>query len=315
MLKLCIVGVVIAPTILHSTIGTRGNWLKKREWYKQAKAVNQDVQQDVVDAQKQRSVFYDAFAQADKNIDTFYETKGIVQGKLDDMIAGLKKDVERKKRRRIARAKKKAEGEGVPLNFYDVQIEAIEDRMKRFSRDIEQFRLDISSLQELDASLRERLKALDGHLDDAKKQGKKAGAMIEEMLQMLDDKAARTSYYNMKKIAAHVASIREYLQGPLLQDFKSVITKIDEQMALVGKEIAGLERRGLIIEHRMKRMADRKQERRMKKAFRRLEEEEDHDEPTPRRRRKKKKKMGWVAFVLSPFKKFFHFVAHSFGAV
>lgn len=315
---LLLVGTCCVPTSLFFKApsekrGTRGNWLKKREWYKQAKAVHLDIEQDVTDALKQKGVFYDLLGAADKKIDAFYCENGFSRGQLEGMHQDLKKDLKEEKQKRLRVAKERAGQEGMPRNFYEVQVDAIEDESKRFARELEQFKLDITSISELDDSLKQRLKVVDEQAKSVREIGEKAQKITEEIVHIFDDKQARLSYYELKDIAAHVASIREYLQVTLLQDFKKVIAHIESQIAIVTKQITSLERRGLIIEHRIERLEKINKEMRIKKAFERLEEEA----PPKKRKRRRKKRVAlkWWQHILSPFKRFFSFVVHSFGAV
>jgi len=283
-------------------IGRQGNWVKKREWLKQAQAVNDTAQQDVISIQQARKGFYDSFASVDEKTNAFYRTKGIVQGGLDALFADLQKDIAEEKKRRIGQAKLKSEREGAPVNFYDVQIEAIEDDSKTFERELAQFKIDLKAIAELDASLSERLKVLDKHIKEAGELGRQSRRHNEEIWYIIDDKKAREVYFQLKGVSDRIVAIKTFIQGVFLQDFQGVVGRLQSQIEQVIKEIASLERRGIVIEHRGERLGQIRMRREREKRQLEAQERQHLDlDDVPRRRQRRVAKQGWISWALQPF--------------
>lgn len=237
--------------------GKTGSWTKKRRWLKDALGVHTTVQADVVSGQKARKTFLDVFAQVDGKVNEFYKARGFAQGRLDTLLKELREDVAQEKERRIAFAKIKSEEEGMPLNYYDVQIEAVEEEAKKFEKDITQLKMDLESIGQLDKSLNERMQVLDKQIKDIAQLGTQAQELIDDIWLMIDDKKARAAFYELKGLADKVAAIKQYIEGPLLSDFRTVVDTLIKHITEIGAQIGQLERRGLIVEHRGDRLRNK----------------------------------------------------------
>ncbi len=235
-------------------IGERGNWLKKRAWVKEAQAVQEQLLKDSVAVKKSRGQFLSELEMIDKKVNEFYSVKGFTRGKLGTLIADVKTEIAQDKERRIAQAKKRSESDDAPINFYDVQVEAIEQEVKRFERDFEQFNLDMTSIADLDVSLQDRIKAVDKQIKEAGTLSAQSSKKLEEMWWIIDDQKAADAFYVIQEIADKVAAIKKYLEETLFVDFKKVIGTLEKQIEQVNKQIDRIEERGFIVAHRAHRM-------------------------------------------------------------
>lgn len=278
-------------------VGETGNWVKKRLWVKQAQASNDALQKDVAAIQNSRGQFYEAYQQYESVSNKFYLTKGFVRGKVEQLVSELGTEVQEEKEIRIAKAKSKSEVDDMPLNYYDVQIEAIEDDVKRFERELKQFELDMKAVSDVEDSLTKRLSVLDRHITESTSTAEQGAQKLEEMWWMIDDTKARNAYYEIKGLAERVASIRTYLEETLLEDFKKVGEALKKHVEDVEKQIASLEQRGVIVEHRTERLEQRRIER--EKIEKLLAEEREREEAPLRRKRKKKKRQTWGSWLWS----------------
>ena len=115
---------------------------------KQAQASNDLLQKDVAAIRTSRTQFYEAYQSYEAASNQFYLTKGLARGAMQELVGNLRVEVENEKAVRIARAKAKSEEDDTPLNYYDVQIEAIEDDVARFEKELQQLKLDMKSISE-----------------------------------------------------------------------------------------------------------------------------------------------------------------------
>jgi hypothetical protein len=237
-----------------AVIGERGNWLKKRAWVKEAQAVQEQLLKDSVIVKKSRTQFISAFEVVDKKVNEFYSIKGFTRGKFDTVIAEIKADIMQDKERRIAQAKKRSEGDDTPINFYDVQVEAIEQEVKRFEREFEQFNLDMKSIADLDVSLQDRIKTVDKQIKEASVLSAQSTKKLEEMWWIIDDQKAADAFYVIQDFADKIAAIKKYLEETLFADFKKVIATLEKQIEQVNKQVERIEERGFVVAHRAQRM-------------------------------------------------------------
>jgi len=277
--------------------GERGNWVKKRAWIKEAQLTNEQVQKDAQAARKSRAQFFTEFEKIDKKVNEFYVAKGFGRGKIGTLIADLKADAQQEKERRIAQARKRSESDDAPINFYDVQIEAIEQDVKRLDRDFEQFNLDMKSIAELDTSITERLKIVDKQIKDATDVALQSTKQLNDMWWMVDDQKACDAYYTIRGYGDKVASIKKYLEETLFADFKSVISTIEKQIEQINKQTEAFEQRGLVVSHRALRL-NKKDKPDVLAAVAQEVAAEEAEEPVKRRRKPIKKEVSWAEYLL-----------------
>lgn len=238
-----------------TVVGERGNWCRKNQWLKEAQALNDQIQKQAQAAKKTRSTYATEREKSEKKVAEFYSSRGFARGKMSSLVADLKVDAAAEKERRIAAARKKSESDDTPLNFYDVQVEAIEEDVKRLEREFEQFNLDMKSIADLDASLLERIKTVDKYIKEASEAAKESNRRLEELWWIIDDQKAADSFYAVQGCADKTSSIKNYLEETLLADFKKVAQMLERQIDQVAKQVEALEQRGLVVAHRATRLA------------------------------------------------------------
>jgi len=241
----------------HIDAGERGNWVLKRKCVREAQSVNQQLQKDAVAAQKARSKFSTELERIEKKILDFYSEKGFAKGKITALVDELKEDVQKDKDRRIAAAIKKSERDDAPINFYEVQVEAIEKDTKRLLRDFDQFNLDMKSIADLEGSIKERMKTVDKNIKDATDAATQGAKKFDEIWWIIDDQKASDAYYALQGLSDKVAAIKSYLEDTLFNDFKTVTGTLEKQIDQVNKQVDALEQRGLLLIHRSVRLKTR----------------------------------------------------------
>jgi len=254
-LQLCLTyGCAVLAQPSQAVIGERGNWVKQRGWLKEAQIVQEQIQKDSLAIKKSRTPFFTEFERVDKKINEFYGAKGLARGKVTTIVAELKADMQKDKERRMEAARKRSESDDAPINFYDVQREAIEQDVARFERDFEQFNLDMKSVADLDVSLSDRLKAVDKQIQDGTDLAVQSSKKLDEMWWIIDDQKAADAFYVIQGIADKVSSIKKYLDDTLFADFKKVTQTIEKQLEQINKQVEAIEQRGLIVSHRSSRV-------------------------------------------------------------
>lgn len=234
-------------------IGSQGNWIRKKEWLKEALRTNEEIQKITGVVQKAKNPYSEKAQQIDSEIDAFYKKEGFEQGKLKDLFASIEKYLEKKKQKAIEQAK--ATGEQGVTGELEIKIKLIEKDIANNQKELDQLKLDMQSIGDLDKSIHDRLSKVDEQITITRKEADRAEKLTDETWYIIDDKKARNNYYELKNnILGKLKAIQKYLDSDLLSDFEAVLTTARNQMTKVSEEIKNLEEKQFFIKDRAQRI-------------------------------------------------------------
>lgn len=233
-----------------------GNWIKKRDWVIKAHELNKEIQQLALEIEKNRTPFRDKFQAIDSELDAFYKSLGLDQGKLQELFDSVERYLDKKKKKETQGLSTQKE-ETKDRDFVS-KIELVENRIKLLKEDLEQLKLDMKSIEDLDKSLTERIKRVDEQIDLAIQEATKAASNIDALWTVVSDRKAMEEYYNLINIQAKLKSIQSYLKEDLDKDFDGVIETTKKQIAKTRDDTKKLEDKGIIIKDRSKRIEQMK---------------------------------------------------------
>jgi len=246
-------------------IGVQGNWRKKKDWLKQAIAKNDAIQTMVIDVQKFKKIFYDKFKPIDSMLDTFYREAGFNTGELESLIQEIAQEIELTKTnhqnlftKTLSELSEETKDEAIKIKKQYADIYSIEEKFKQHKNSLEQFRLDITSVVELDKSLRTRLKTAEDQIRAIQSNVNKAGELSQKIWHVIDDNKAKKIFYELSSIHENVKALQQYIQQDLVQDFDAVITTLQNQIKIVTVGIDNLEQQNIIIKNRALRLEEQK---------------------------------------------------------
>jgi hypothetical protein len=311
-------------SIPEDKIGFHGNWLKKKDWLLRANQISREIRDLSVEIQGLKASFGEKYNVIDDELDDFYKQLGLEQGKVQEFFASLEKYLQKRKQKELDKLGSKEDlgkMERSKLRDYTVSVELLEEEIKKHKTELSQLKLDMSSIEELDKSLTDRLKKLDEQVASAVEESSKTKDLVKEMWQMVDDKKARERYYMIRgDILEKLKSSQNYLKNDLMQNFESVVSTIKKQIALSKESIERLENQGLILKDRAKKVEEIKLvelEKAAKAKQKEDEEEETRIQNELLRKKIKKKPVSWsaksydfwtsfVAWIVSPFTSIYH---------
>lgn len=251
---------VVAPDTVElpdKEIGIQGNWMKKKEWLKRAYETHDQMQRLAVDIQNSRNAFNQKFNSIDEELDLFYKNYGVQQGKLDELFSNISGFLEKKKQRDLAALAADKQQDKILERDYQARVEAIETEVKGNKTSLEQLKLNMQSIEELDRSIAQRLTQLDEQINQAMQLVTRGNDTINALWQIIDDSIARTRYYELvNNIFAPLQAIHTYLTSTLQQDFDQVAGTIRQQIAKVLDDTRQLESVGLVLKNRTPRLDD-----------------------------------------------------------
>ncbi|MFA6492404.1 MAG: hypothetical protein WCW33_06270 [Candidatus Babeliales bacterium] len=220
------------------TIGVQGNWLKKRDWLIKAHEVDEEIHSVIAQTESLRASYVQINNQIDVEFDEYYKQLGLGQGKIQELIESVLVYLEQKKTQDLATLTAQIKSGQDQLKIYQ-----IEQTVNKTKKDLDQLRLDMQSIDDLERSLAERLKRFDEQAGIMQEESTKAQGRINQLWSIIDHNKAREYYYELKNGALErVKSANKYLQEDLFNDFKAVVDTIRKQITATRERIKKLEK-------------------------------------------------------------------------
>lgn len=285
-------------------IGVQGNWRKKKDWLKQAIAKNDAIQTMIIDVQQFKKIFYDKFKPVDGVLDTFYQQAGFDKGELEVLIKEIDGEIETTKTKTkelftkaLSQLDEETKEEAIKIKEQFADVYSIEEKFKQHKNNLEQFKMDINAIVELDKSLRTRLKTAEDQIDSIQTNVDEAEQLSKKIWHIIDDKKAKKIFYDLSSIHENTKALQEYIQQDLVQDFDNVITTLQNQIEMVGNSIDNLEQQGIIVKNRTARLEEER-----KKQQELLEQKKDREQKKEQKEIRKKRQdipQTWYGLIWS----------------
>jgi hypothetical protein len=235
-------------------VGIQGNWMKKKEWLIKSNEVFDEIQNIALEIQGTRKSFNEKYHAIDDEFDNFYKSLSLDQGKLQELFEGLERYLENKKKKKLEELSA-TNKEDVSEKDYLLKIDLLNSEIKQHKEELEQLKLDLKSIDDLDKSIAERLKRADEQISQAADLYEKAKNTVEDLWSIIDDKKARAIYYDLKgSTVEKLKTILSYLKDDLLRDLDTVMETSRAQMSKTKESIQKLEEKGFIIKNRSQRI-------------------------------------------------------------
>lgn len=289
--------------------GDQGNWVKKKNWLLKSYEVSSRIYNLATQIAQTKKIYQGKYNAIDEEFDKFYKDLGMEEGKIKELFDNISRYLEKKKSKETEILTARSEKTGNVDQDFKKKIEVLEGQIKQMESDLEQLRLDMDAIADLDKSLTQRLQKVDEQITSSMTQTEAARTKVEDLWDIIDDKKARAIYYEVLNIEENLKAILSYLQDVLAGDFDKVVSLAKEKIALVTSNIKKLEDKGLIIKDRSHRVEQMKLEE-MQKIELESTQAKKAEEVKPVV--KEEKKLGIVqriyAFVVNGIAKIYDFV-------
>lgn len=231
-------------------IGTQGNWVKKRDWLIKAHETNTEIQERVVQTEQSRKIYIEKYNNINAVLDAYYKQLGMDQGKTGELFDSITRYLEKKKKKEVA-----ALSDQVQELDMQAKIELIEDSLRGLRLKLDQLKLDMKSVEDLDRSLVERVKRVDENINTVNEEASKAQVMINELWGIIDHNKARDRYYELRNGSLEkIKNIQTYLSEDLMRDFDAVVETVKTQIVSTQEQIKKLEDEGIFVKDRAQRV-------------------------------------------------------------
>ncbi len=217
-----------------------GNWLLKRVWWEKTEEVYEQIKEEFNKVMDTRMRFISEYNKLNRSLDIFYSEIGIEQGPLRDLLS---------------HAQDLMDKEHKEQGYLNKREQAFVFKLKGKERDLEQLKLDVKAIQELDAKLDEAFEMLFKQIDVCNQYEQKAWDNFKEIARELNDKEARKLYYDTEGLHKDVQKVSDYISGAFSTYFNQTIqsahdhtSKISSQMNVLKNEGIDLVKQAEILE-------------------------------------------------------------------
>ena len=211
-----------------------GNWLNKRIWFERTTAVFDEIRLKVSKIADMRSQFYNEVNTVGHKIDLFFEDVDFTQGQLDDKFKEMLTALD------------------TELKFLGDLSETERNLQKSIKEElgtIEQIGKDIKSIHEVDNKIDQTLMQALKTIDECKDYETKAWDSFKLIIKELDDKKARTFYYQINNYKQNIDQKSNYLTSSLLPYLHNVlVAKIETNIAKINQAIEVLKLKGIDLQ-------------------------------------------------------------------
>lgn len=234
--------------------GEQGNWVKKKNWLLKSYEISSNIYKLAAQIAESKKIYQSKYNAIDEELDKFYKDLGMEQGKIKELFDSIGRYLEKKKTKETALLTTSSDKTGDVDQDYAKKIDLLESQIKQMESDLEQLRLDMDAIADVDKSLTQRLQKVDEQITLAMTQAEATKTKVDDLWYIIDDKKARAIYYEVLNIEENLKAILSYLQDVLASDFDKVVSLVKEKIGLIASNIKKLEEKGLIIRDRSHRI-------------------------------------------------------------
>ena len=214
----------------------RGDWYFKRMLLKAARTVYESVRDTVAKIDAYKKDFFAVRSAIDSDLDTFYITYGFESGEIDEQLANLTQSMDEMRKKDIQ------------LNEQERGLLA---ELNEKQKEVEQVKLDLISIHELDVNLDKALATLLDQISVSHMYEQKSWENYDKISEVLSDEIAERLYLEIQGYKSNAEAIDAYIKGPFAEYFDQSIKTIKEQMEKVIKQVGELKQRGVLLEKKV----------------------------------------------------------------
>ncbi len=216
-------------------IDSGGNWLEKRIWFKKAEQLFDDIRTAVEKASDMRTEFVEEVNSVGKKIDFFYEQASFEKGQIDEIVKQIQFDISQ------ALAKR-----GGDLSANERSMKAAGQAEQK---EIEQIGNDIKKVDDFDSQIDKAMMQAFKTIDDCRSLEGKAWNNFKSIGAELDDKKARTLYYEMENAQKNIEQNIKYLQTTLLPYVRTkLVSQVEQLMKTIQTTVQSLADKGVNLD-------------------------------------------------------------------
>ena len=216
-------------------IDSSGNWLEKRIWYQKAEQVFEEMRKSVEKASDIRMKFVHEVSVIGKHIDDFYEKVSFEKGQVDELLQTVLGSLS---------IEEKIRGGDLSSAERDIKLKIHENQ-----QELQSIEINMKTITSLDEQVEKTMIKAFHEIDACRALENKAWNNFKDIGMELDDKKARTLYYEMENFYKNIQTKMNYLQNNLyeylVQQLGSKITQTTSQIQTI---VQSLKTKGMNLE-------------------------------------------------------------------
>lgn len=215
-----------------------GNWLNKRIWWERAKDKYKECR-DVFEAIfASRMGFLESRSEIEKTVfDPFYREIGLEQADIKDVLDDLINIIEEERQE---------------AGYLDEKARVFRDKVAAAKKDIEQLKLDIDAISNIDNAIDTAVNTLSNKINEAQKFEQSAWDEFDAIARELSDKRAYERYYVIDGIHKNLKDLQKYINEDFNTYFNGLVKAAQEKTERAKKEIKNLRDHGIDLEEQAK---------------------------------------------------------------
>ncbi len=215
---------------------TSGNWVLKRAWWEKTEDLYEQLKDIVAKILETRTHYVSQRNEINRTFDICFSEVGIEQGELQDIVSYGKDLLD----------KEKAQGLVSP------EEKAFAEKLIGKERDLEQLKLDIKGIDDIDKKIDEALDVLDTQINVCVKYEHKAWENFKDIARELDDKEARKLYSNTEALFKDIKNIEQYLDHDFTNYFNVMLQAAKDHTQKISAQVNTLKAAGVDLKKESK---------------------------------------------------------------
>lgn len=213
-------------------IESSGNWLEKRVWYKKSEQLFDVIRTNLQKAADIRMSFVGVVNKTGQQIDEFYENVSFQKGQIDELLQALLQDLNTQ-----------TEVRGGDLSSSE---RSLKDKVLAEQKQFESMSKDLKLIDDLDEQIDKTMTKAFKEIDTCRGLETRAWNNFKEIGLELDDKKARTLYYEMENFHKNIEQKMNYLQSNLLPYLQNqLVGKVNDTINQIKTSVQALDTKGL----------------------------------------------------------------------
>lgn len=215
-----------------------GNWLNKRIWWERAQGKYKECRDVFETIFASRMTFLEKRSDVEKTtLDPFYREIGLEQGELREILIQLIEYVDEEK---------------AETGALDEKARAFRDKVAIAKKDIEQLKLDIDAISDIDGAIDNAVNALSNKINEAHRFEQAAWSEFESIAHELSDKRARERFYVIDGIHKNLKDLQNYIAGEFTAYFTGLVQASLDKTERAKKEVKELKDQGIDLQEQAK---------------------------------------------------------------
>lgn len=215
------------PLLIHET---RGNWYLKQKYYKEARAVYEQIRVELTASETSEAQFRKAVELHQANLAKFYMDIGFAQGEVDGMLRQIEQQMKdlRERTGQLNEAERKL--------ITDIELK---------KKSLELLKKEFSTVDALSEALSTAMQTMEGKIQEAHNLEQRSWETVQAIAAEINDRKAEQMKLEVETNLKNLQNIKQYLSGDLLSFLQRKIQENETHIGTIRDKAEDLRTRGV----------------------------------------------------------------------